>query len=184
MLRTALLIVAERNTPAAPPLTEIRRLSVSNCLTSRRLLAPCEAHRNFRRLSAARARQQIRNIHAREQNHQRADCREQCSESETKDLRDVGNEQAGFPRRNTKADVLLRIILRELCGQCLERSTSLRKRHAGLRRPTVKRLFESRLSSQVLPGSIVFAIITGTNISGSYATSVPINSFRRNTNDQ
>ena len=56
MPRTALLIAAARNTPAAPPLSEMRRLSVSSCLTSRCWLAPTARRTAIsRRRSVARA---------------------------------------------------------------------------------------------------------------------------------
>ena len=60
MPRTALLIADARNTPAAPPLSEMRRLSVSSCLTSRCRLAPTASRTAIsRRRSVARARSRL-----------------------------------------------------------------------------------------------------------------------------
>ena len=53
---TALLIAEARNTPAAPPPSEMRRLSVSSCLTSRCRLAPTASRTAIsRRRAVARA---------------------------------------------------------------------------------------------------------------------------------
>ena len=89
-----------------------------------------EPHRNFPSTLRRARKQQVGKIHAGEQKHERTDGREDTGESEDGIL-DVGNEQAGFPEPNAEADVL-RIILREFCGERLKRSLRLRERHAGL----------------------------------------------------
>src|SRR6059058_4926212 len=81
MPRTALLIADARNTPAAPPLSEMRRLSVSSCLTSRcRACADGEPHGDFPPPFRRAREKQAGEIHAREQNHERAHGREHSSE--------------------------------------------------------------------------------------------------------
>ena len=60
MPRTARLIAAARKTPAAPPLSEMSRLSVRSCRTSRRRLAPIARRTAIsRRRSVARARSRL-----------------------------------------------------------------------------------------------------------------------------
>jgi hypothetical protein len=124
-----------------------------------------EPHGNFPPPFRRAREQQTGKIHACEQNHQRTHGREHSGECENR-IRNVGNEQAGFPEPDASANVL-RIILRSCAVSVSSAAFACANDTPGFNRPTVKRLFESRLSIHVLPGSIVFAIITGMNISGS-----------------
>jgi hypothetical protein len=85
------LIAAARNTPAAPPLSEISRLSVSSCLTSRCRLAPIASRTAIsRRRSVARASSRLARLtHANKSTS--AHGGEQSSEGEDR-IRYVGNE--------------------------------------------------------------------------------------------
>src|SRR5437763_8623184 len=126
MPRTALLIAAARNTPAAPPLTEMRRLSVSSCLTTRCRLAPTARRTAIsRRRSVARASSRLARFTHAEQNHERTHTREHSSKGEA-GIFDIGDEQARLSKPNAAPDVL-RIILREFRNKRLERSFRLRE---------------------------------------------------------
>src|SRR5439155_23538727 len=89
----------------------------------------CEPYGNFASTLRRARKQQAGKINACQQKHEPTDGREHSSKGEYR-IRDVGNEQAGFPEPNAEADVL-RVILREFCGQRLKRNLRLRERHAG-----------------------------------------------------
>ena len=92
-----------------------------------------EPHGNFSPPFRRAREQQTGKVHAREQKHERTNRHEHSSKGEDR-VRDVGNEQAGFPEPNAASDIL-RIILGKLRGQRLKRGLRLSKRHAGFQPP-------------------------------------------------
>ena len=107
-------------------------------------------HRNFP-LPFRRARQQqAGQIHACEQNHERTHGGEHAGEGKDR-IRNVGNEQAGFPEPNAAADVL-RIILCQLCSQCLKRSPRLSERHIRLQPADGEKVSRVTFLQIVVPG--------------------------------